>query len=94
MFDAAAARDYGLVNWTVPPAALADEVAKLTGRLAKGPTVAYGEAKALLNASLGRTMEAQMEEELFAFGRCAVSSDLKEGVSAFVEKRRPAFRGA
>ena len=93
MFDAATAREYGLVNWTVPAAALADEVARITGRLAKGPTIAYGEAKALLNASLGRTMEAQMEDELFAFGRCAVSSDLKEGVSAFVEKRKPAFRG-
>jgi 2-(1,2-epoxy-1,2-dihydrophenyl)acetyl-CoA isomerase len=39
-------------------------------------------------------MEAQMEEELFAFGRCAVTSDLKEGVSAFVEKRKAVFRGA
>ncbi|MBX9631489.1 MAG: enoyl-CoA hydratase/isomerase family protein [Burkholderiales bacterium] len=94
MFDAAAARDYGLVNWTVPAAALAAEAAKIAGRLAKGPTVAYGEAKGLMNASLGRSMEAQMEEELFAFGRCAATADLREGVTAFVEKRKPAFRGA
>jgi 2-(1,2-epoxy-1,2-dihydrophenyl)acetyl-CoA isomerase len=94
MFDAAAARDYGLVNWTVPAAALAAEAAKIAGRLAKGPTVAYGEAKGLMNASLGRSMEAQMEEELFAFGRCAATADLREGVTAFVEKRKPTFRGA
>lgn len=94
MFDAAAARDYGLVNWTVPAAALAAEAAKIAGRLAKGPAVAYGEAKGLMNASLGRSMEAQMEEELFAFGRCAATADLREGVTAFVEKRKPAFRGA
>jgi 2-(1,2-epoxy-1,2-dihydrophenyl)acetyl-CoA isomerase len=47
-----------------------------------------------MNASLGRSMEAQMEEELFAFGRCAATADLREGVTAFVEKRKPAFRGA
>jgi 2-(1,2-epoxy-1,2-dihydrophenyl)acetyl-CoA isomerase len=94
MFDAATARDYGLVNWLVPAAALPAEAAKIAGRLAKGPTVAYGEAKGLMNASLGRSMEAQMEEELFAFGRCAATADLREGVTAFVEKRKPAFRGA
>lgn len=94
MFDAATARDFGLVNWTVPAASLPDEAARIAGRLAKGPTVAYGEAKGLMNASLGRSMEAQMEEELFAFGRCATTSDLREGVTAFVEKRKPAFRGA
>lgn len=94
MFDAATARDYGLLNWTVPAAALPAEAAKIAGRLAKGPTVAYGEAKGLMNASLGRSMEAQMEEELFAFGRCAATADLREGVTAFVEKRKPAFRGA
>lgn len=94
MFDAATARDYGLLNWTVPASALPAESAKIAGRLAKGPTVAYGEAKGLMNASLTRSMEAQMEEELFAFGRCAATADLREGVTAFVEKRKPAFRGA
>ena len=65
----------------------------LATRLANGPTHAYGEAKRLLNASLSRSMETQMEEELFAFARCAKTADLAEGVRAFVQKRQPIFTG-
>jgi len=93
MFDAATARDYGLVNWTVPAGSLAEEAQRIAARLAKGPTVAYGEAKRLLNASFDRGMETQMEDELIAFGRCAVTEDLREGVTAFVQKRKPSFHG-
>lgn len=93
LFDAPTAQRLGLVNWVVPAAQLADETARLTQRLAHGPTRAYGEAKRLMNQSLGRAMETQMEEELFAFARCARTRDLAEGVTAFVEKRKPVFRG-
>jgi 2-(1,2-epoxy-1,2-dihydrophenyl)acetyl-CoA isomerase len=92
-FDAKAAQQLGLVNWVVPEAQLVEETARLAQRLGKGPTRAFGEAKRLMNASLGRSMETQMEEELFAFSRCARTKDLAEGVTAFVEKRKPAFRG-
>ncbi len=46
-----------------------------------------------MNHSLERSIETQMEEELMAFARCAHTRDLAEGVAAFVEKRKPAFRG-
>lgn len=93
LFDAATAREYGIVNWTVPAGSLAEEAGKIATRLAKGPTVAYGEAKRLLNASFERGMETQMEDELTAFARCAQTQDLREGVTAFVEKRKASFRG-
>ncbi len=93
LFDAATAREYGIVNWTVPPSSLADEARKIATRLAKGPTIAYGEAKRLMNASFDRGMETQMEDELTAFARCAGTDDLREGVTAFVEKRKASFRG-
>lgn len=92
-FDAETARTLGLVNWVVPNEKLADETARLAQRLANGPTHAYAEAKHLMNQSLGTSIEAQMEEELAAFARCARTADLREGVSAFVEKRKPTFRG-
>ena len=93
LFGADVARDLGLVNWVVPAGQIAQETARIARRLADGPTKAHGEAKRLMNHSLERSMETQMEEELAAFARCAQTRDLAEGVAAFVEKRKPAFSG-
>ena len=91
-FDAETARQHGLVNWVVPGDKLAEETARIAQRLAAGPTHAYAEAKRLVNQSLD-PMAAQMEQELQAFSRCARGADLTEGVTAFVEKRNPVFKG-
>jgi len=93
LIDADTARNLGLVNWVVSADQLAQETARIGRRLADGPTVAHGEAKRLMNQSFERGIEAQMEEELAAFARCALTHDLAEGVAAFVEKRQPKFRG-
>lgn len=93
LFDAETAKAHGLLNWVVPAAQLAQETARIARRLANGPTRAYAEAKRLLHDSPGRSMETQMEEELFAFARCARTADFADGVAAFVEKRRPNFKG-
>lgn len=92
-FDAAMAKALGIINFVVPTEALAAETAKLAGRLAAGPARALGNTKRLLNASLGRSLESQLEAEALAFSECAASDDWMEGVSAFVEKRAPRFRG-
>jgi 2-(1,2-epoxy-1,2-dihydrophenyl)acetyl-CoA isomerase len=93
LFDAGTAKGLGLVNWVVPADQLAQETDRIARRLAEGPTRAYGEAKRLMNHSLERSIETQMEEELAAFARCAQTRDLAEGVAAFVEKRKAQFRG-
>jgi 2-(1,2-epoxy-1,2-dihydrophenyl)acetyl-CoA isomerase len=93
LIDANTARDLRLVNWVVPADQLAPDTARIARRLADGPTAAYGEAKRLMNQSFERSIETQMEEELAAFARCALTRDLAEGVAAFVEKRKPVFRG-
>jgi 2-(1,2-epoxy-1,2-dihydrophenyl)acetyl-CoA isomerase len=92
-FDAETANRLGLVNWVVAEDKLIEETARIARRLADGPTGAYAEAKRLINQSLD-PLNAQMEEELQAFARCARGADLKEGVTAFVEKRKPIFKGA
>ncbi len=93
LFDTTAAQQLGLINWVVPDADREARTQEIARRLASGPTYAYGEAKRLLNDSLSRSMETQMEEELFAFARCAKTLDLAEGVNAFVHKRAPKFNG-
>ena len=92
-FDAPTAQSLGLVNWVVPAAHLAAETARIAQRLASGPTFTYGETKALLSQAFESSLETQLEAETQAFARCAATEDLREGVTAFVEKRKPVFRG-
>jgi 2-(1,2-epoxy-1,2-dihydrophenyl)acetyl-CoA isomerase len=92
-FDAATALALGLVNWVAAGADLAAETAKIAQRLASGPTVAFGETKALVNQSFEQPLVAQLAAEAQAFARCARTADLAEGVTAFVEKRKPDFVG-
>jgi 2-(1,2-epoxy-1,2-dihydrophenyl)acetyl-CoA isomerase len=92
-FGAAKALELGLVNSVVPEAHLATETRKLAERLAVGPSRAFAHTKALINASFDRPMDAQLDAEVKAFADCATGHDFKEGVTAFVEKRKPQFRG-
>ena len=92
-FDAETAHAAGLINRVVPSDALAAETAALAARLAAGPTHAYANTKALLNASLHRSLEDQLDAEARSFADCAGTDDFAEGIGAFVEKRKPRFTG-
>ena len=92
-FNAQEALRLGLVNRLAPAAMLDDEVATLAQRLASGPGRALAHTKRLINASLGNTLETQLQMEGVAVADCMASEDLKEGVTAFVEKRAPRFTG-
>ena len=92
-FDADTALSLGLVNWVVASEDLATETAKIVRRLASGPTLAYAETKKLVNCTFDRPLAAQLDAEAQAFARCAATADLAEGVTAFVEKRKPTFKG-
>ena len=94
LFDAQTARALGLINWVVPGSELTQHTTRIAANLARGPTIAHGEAKRLIYHSLERSIETQMEEELAAFSRCARTRDLAEGVAAFVQKREPMFKGS
>lgn len=93
-FDAAQAKDLGILNWVVPGDQLEAETTKLAGRLAKGPTQALGRTKTLLSRSLGNSLEQQLGLEAENFAACAASEDFAEGIGAFVNKRKAAFKGA
>lgn len=84
---------WGLVNRVVPDADLLDSALTLARRLASGPTTAYGETKRLILAGATESLESQMEREARAISTLAGSRDGREGVAAFLEKRKPRFEG-
>jgi 2-(1,2-epoxy-1,2-dihydrophenyl)acetyl-CoA isomerase len=69
------------------------EVRKLAETMAKMPTRALGMTKRLLNRSLSNDLNTQLELESKLQIEAAQSEDYSEGVNAFVEKRKPIFRG-
>lgn len=91
--DAQAALQWGLVNWVAGAGQLAAETAAIAKRLAQGATIAFAETKHLVYEGLDRTLPEQLDAEAEAFARCAGTRDFAEGVTAFVEKRKPDFKG-
>ena len=91
--DAAKANELGLVNRVVPADKLDDEVMQLATRLANGATQAYARAKRLINQSFETPIKQHLDDEIAFFADCARTDDFKEGVTAFVEKRKPRFTG-
>jgi 2-(1,2-epoxy-1,2-dihydrophenyl)acetyl-CoA isomerase len=91
--DAAAAHQLGMVTKVVPADKLDAEVSTLATRLATGASVAYANAKRLLNESFETPMRRQMDNEIARFADCTKTADFKEGVTAFVEKRSAKFIG-
>ena len=88
------ALDFGIVNQVVAEDDFEAAVAKLAGRLAKGPTLAYVRARELLMTSFGNDPFTQMDAEAASILAAASTDDFYEGISAFIEKRRPGFTGS
>lgn len=91
--DAAEAQRIGIVNRVVPAASLADETAALANRLANGPTQAYAKIRHLLRRSWTAGFSDQLDAEADCFVASAGTEDFREGVGAFLGKRKADFHG-
>lgn len=90
MIDAIEAHQLGLVNHITTAAGLLEEAKKLMETiLSKGPN-AVGKVIEAVNATFDKTKNGY-EEEARLFGECFGTNEMKEGVSAFLEKRKPNF---
>lgn len=85
--------DLGLINRAVPSVDFDSEVSALAEKLARGPTLAYVRSRHLLVSSLGNDPVAQMQAEGESIMAAGETKDFYEGISAFIEKRRPTFTG-
>lgn len=92
-FSAEEAWRIGLVNRLVPDAELEAETTKLAQRLASRSPVALAAAKRAVNIGGEMVLEHGMQYVLHEFSLLFDSDDQKEGMSAFLEKRKPNFTG-
>jgi 2-(1,2-epoxy-1,2-dihydrophenyl)acetyl-CoA isomerase len=87
------AADWGLIHQTVSGPELDDTAEQLLERLASGPTAAIGLAKQALNFGQHATLGQSMTQELFNLELSCRTSDFKEGLEAFRQRRAPKFQG-
>ncbi len=87
------AEDLGMIYKVIPLASFEQEYKALATHMANMPTQALSHTKQLLNASINNSLEQQLALESELQIKSAQSEDYTEGVLAFVEKRKPKFKG-
>jgi len=88
------AEEWGLIYKAVEDAALMDEAMALATRLSEGPTLAYRTMKANIQTALDGTLPQVLLAEAEGQRTAGASADAMEGGMAFLQKRKPAFKGA
>jgi 2-(1,2-epoxy-1,2-dihydrophenyl)acetyl-CoA isomerase len=89
--DADQALACGLADLTAPAEGLAAAAEALALRIAAGPTLALGAVKRLMDGTM--TLPEHLEAERAAFVAATGTADFAEGVTAFLNRRKPAFTG-
>jgi 2-(1,2-epoxy-1,2-dihydrophenyl)acetyl-CoA isomerase len=87
------AERWGLIWKAVDDRRLMEEATKIANILAAGPTKGYGLVKKALHASAGNSLDAQLDLERDLQREAGFSEDYREGVAAFMQKRKASYKG-
>ena len=93
VIDAREALKIGLVSKVLTPDQLMKDAMELATKIASGPAVAIELTKRGLQRSLDNDLKTQLDYETYAQNICRQTEDHREGIRAFVEKRKPVFKG-
>lgn len=93
MIDANTALQYGLVNKVVPLNELLSEAEKILSTIISKGRIAITTAIRSINAACELPLSEGLKFEADMFSVCCGTEDFKEGTSAFLEKRKPEFKG-
>ncbi|MBC2716465.1 MAG: enoyl-CoA hydratase/isomerase family protein [Desulfobacteraceae bacterium] len=93
MISAQEASQMGFVNLVVPAEKLMESVTKTARAIASKGKVSLNMAKQTINQGLDVDLQTGCKTEIDAFALCVASEDAQEGTRAFLEKRKPDFRG-
>ncbi len=90
---AARARELGVVSAIVPAAELRDEALRWANQIAEAGPLAVAQAKRAIDEGWGKPLDQALAVERAAYEVVLASEDRQEGLAAFAEKRKPAFKG-
>ena len=93
IFDAAEAHRLGLVNEVVESAQLLTRARELAATLQENSPSSMRATKALINSFIGQDLDRQFADSIAQNARARTTADFREGITAFLEKRKPKWTG-
>lgn len=93
MIDAATAFEYGLVNYVYEPEELEAKTMELANKIAEKSPIALQMSKEAVKFAARSNLDEGLRREIDLFAICFSTEDKREGVAAFLEKRKPVFTG-
>lgn len=93
LFDAAEAHRYGLVNEVVEPERLMARARELAAQLLENSPSSMRATKRLINGFIARQLDQQIDQAVQDNARIRTTADFREGITSFLEKRKPRWSG-